>query len=155
MPCESQKTVAMTFPADGTVFDYFGARSPHEVHCFDCSFISGVYWWLHVWSTVTKRRRNSFGLRLNMSKQCSEVVMRFRFCFTERKRGTHLADSFLMPNFSCGIFCMHSVEMSTMSAMSLIFYRRSANTISWIFLGLLHRKRMFGQAWIHSTNIWW
>ena len=85
-------------------------------------------------STVTKRRRNSFGLHLNMSKQCFEVVMRFRFCSTVSKRGTHLADSFFMPNVSCRTFCMRSVEIFTMLAISLIFTRRSANMISWILL---------------------
>jgi hypothetical protein len=42
MSFESQKTVAVTFPADGTVFAFFGACSLGEVHCFDCYFISGV-----------------------------------------------------------------------------------------------------------------
>src|SRR5436190_22033977 len=81
-----------------------------------------------------QRRRNSFGLRLNMSKQCFEVVMRFRLCSNVSKRGTHLADSFLMPNVSCRTFCMRSVEIYTMLVISLIFTRRSANTISWILL---------------------
>jgi len=57
--------VAITFPDDGIVFAFFGAGSPSEVHCFDCSLVSGLYQWIHVSSTVTKRRRNSFGLRLN------------------------------------------------------------------------------------------
>lgn len=38
----SQKTVAMTFPADGTVFAFLGAVSPPAVHCFDCFLVSGV-----------------------------------------------------------------------------------------------------------------
>ena len=73
-PCESQKTVAITFPADRTVFAFFEARSPSEVHCFDCSLVSGVYQWIHVSSTVTKRCRNSFGLRLKRVKLCSKVA---------------------------------------------------------------------------------
>jgi hypothetical protein len=42
MPFESQKTVAMTFPAHGTVFAFSGACLPGEVHYFDSSFISGM-----------------------------------------------------------------------------------------------------------------
>jgi len=63
-----KKRGAITFPADGTVFAIFGAGSSGEVHCFDCSLVSGVYQWIHVSSTVTKRRRKSFGLRLNSVK---------------------------------------------------------------------------------------
>ncbi|GFX00086.1 hypothetical protein TNCV_3080821 [Trichonephila clavipes] len=32
----------MTLPADGTVFVFSRAGSPFSVHCFDCSFVSGV-----------------------------------------------------------------------------------------------------------------
>jgi hypothetical protein len=81
---------------------------------------------------VTKRRRNSFGLRLNSSKHCFQVVIGFRSLSTVSKRGTYLADSFVIPKYSCTIFCTGSDEMPTISTISLIFIRRSANTISWI-----------------------
>ena len=42
IPRESQKTDAMTLPAGGTVFVFFGADSPLSVHYFDCSFVSSV-----------------------------------------------------------------------------------------------------------------
>lgn len=42
MPHASQKTVTITFPADGTDFAFFGALSPLETHSFDYSFVSGV-----------------------------------------------------------------------------------------------------------------
>ena len=113
MPCESQKTVAMT------------------LRLLWCTFAGWSPLFFHFWQS--RNAVETFGLRFNLFKQCSEVVMRFRFCFTASKRGTHLAVSFLMPNFSCRIFCMRSVEMSTMSANSLIFTRRSAHG-SWIFL---------------------
>ena len=76
-------------------------KTPGEVHCFYCSLISGVFRWIPVSSTVTKRRRNSFGLRLNGVKHCSEVVSRLRLLSGVSKRGTHRADSFLMSNISC------------------------------------------------------
>ena len=34
MPYESQKKVVMIFPANGTVFVFFGADPPVAVHCF-------------------------------------------------------------------------------------------------------------------------
>ncbi|GBM16391.1 hypothetical protein AVEN_129715-1 [Araneus ventricosus] len=35
-------TVAITLPADFTIFAFFGAGSPLKTHCFDCSFVCGV-----------------------------------------------------------------------------------------------------------------
>ena len=42
-----QKTVAIIFPADFTVFTFFGAGLSDEVHCFDCCFISSVKYQVH------------------------------------------------------------------------------------------------------------
>ena len=131
-------SVALTFPAHRIVFAFFEARSPGKVHCFDCSLDFGVYQWIHVspTTTVTKRRRNSFGLRLNSVKHCSkvEMVSRLRLLSGVRKRGTHRADSFLMLNISCRIWSTQFFEMpTTLSAISRTFNRRSANTTSWIF----------------------
>lgn len=41
-PAIFQETVAMTFPADGTVFTIFGALSPAPIYCLNCCFVSGV-----------------------------------------------------------------------------------------------------------------
>lgn len=41
-PCESQKTAAITFPADKAVFAYFGAHSSGELHCFCFLVLLGV-----------------------------------------------------------------------------------------------------------------
>jgi hypothetical protein len=38
----SQNTDAMTFPADGTDFVFFGTEKPASVHCFECCLYSGV-----------------------------------------------------------------------------------------------------------------
>ena len=131
-PCESQKTVAINFPADGTVFAFFGADLVGEIHCFNCCLVSGVYQWIHVSSTITKRRRNSFGLRLNGVKHCSEMVSRFRLLSGVSKSGTQRADSFLMSKISCRIGPTRSFEMPTVSAISRTFNRRSVNARSWI-----------------------
>ena len=61
--------MTIIFPADTTVFAFFGARSLGEVHCFDCSLVSCVYQWIHVSSTVTKRRRNSFRQCLTLKQR--------------------------------------------------------------------------------------
>jgi hypothetical protein len=42
MPSAFQNTDAMTVPADGTAFVFFGAEQPASVHCFDCCLDSGV-----------------------------------------------------------------------------------------------------------------
>jgi type II secretory pathway component PulF len=123
MPFESQKMVAMTFRADGTVFAFFGACLPGKVHCFDSFFI---FWYammdpcfINSYETAKKLLRIAL---LNKSKHYFEVVIRFRLLSTVSKRGTPLADSFVIG----------SDEMATISTISLIFIRRSANTISWI-----------------------
>ena len=59
IPRASQKTDPMTLPADEIVFVFFGAEPPLSVHYFDCSFISGVKWWIHVSSMVMGRRKQS------------------------------------------------------------------------------------------------
>lgn len=55
----------MTLLIDRLTFAFFGARSPSETHFIDCSMVSSMLWWIHVSSTVTKRRKNSFVSRLN------------------------------------------------------------------------------------------
>ena len=35
IPFSAQKTDAIIFPADGTLFPFFGPGSPSLVHCFD------------------------------------------------------------------------------------------------------------------------
>lgn len=99
--CESQKMVAITFSTDWTVFTFFGARLPGEVDCFECLLVSAVYQWSHVSSMVTKRCRNSCGLRLNLFKHCFEVVSRLPLLAGVSKRGTHGVDSFRITKISC------------------------------------------------------
>ena len=93
-------------------------------------------------STVTKRRRNSFGLCLNMPNSA-----------LPRKRGTHLADSFFMPNVSCRTFCMRSVEIFTKLAISLIFTQWSVNTISWILLTIFSIVTSIGRPGRSSSKM--
>jgi len=106
----------MTLPADGTVFAFFGADSPFSVHCFDCSFVSGVKWWTHVSSMVMNRRKNSALLLRNIAKHSIETSSRRCFCSIVSKRGTHLAHSCLISKFSANMRCTALFEMFTMSA---------------------------------------
>ena len=71
IPSASQKTVAITFPADETVFALFGALSPGATHCFDSCFVSGVRW-IQVPFTVTNRLQKYYTLRLSIVKHRSE-----------------------------------------------------------------------------------
>lgn len=76
--------VVVTFPTEDTVFTFFGARSPSKTHCFDFSFVSSVYQWFHVSSTVSKRRRSSSEFRLNSARRVFEVILRWRLFFSVR-----------------------------------------------------------------------
>ena len=66
---------------------------------FVSSFSSRMKQWIHVSSTVMNRRRNSSGLRWNISKHCFEIVMVTLMIHSEQTR--HLADNFFIPNYSC------------------------------------------------------
>ena len=130
IPRVSQKTDAITLPADGTVFAFFGADSPGPVHYFDCCFVSGVKWWTH----VMNRRRTSALLLRNIAKHPIETPSRRCFCSIVNKRGTHLAYNFFMPKFSVNMRCTPLFEMPNMSAISGTFSWWSSNTLLWIFL---------------------
>ena len=69
----------MTWPADGTLFAFFGADSPLSIHCFDCSFVSGVKWSIHVSSMVMNRPKKSASLLWNIAKHSIEISS--RHCF--------------------------------------------------------------------------
>jgi len=86
-----KKTDAITFPVDKVVFAFFGPDSPLTIHCFDCSFVSGVKWWTH----VDPWRKNSALFLRNIAKQFIETFSRPCFWSIVSKRGT----AFSCPNF--------------------------------------------------------
>ena len=55
------KTDAITFPADGTAFAFFGRGEPGCFHCLDCCLDSGVKCWPQVSTIVTNLSRNLSG----------------------------------------------------------------------------------------------
>ena len=122
IPCAFQKTLAMacvfrdlgnfgkvmTFAANCCVFGRFGALSSGLADCFHPSRDYGVWWWIHVSSFITNRRKNSFGSLLKYAKFCSKVVTRMRLWSIVSNRGTHLARSFLMHKCVCKILITRS-----------------------------------------------
>ena len=129
IPRASKNTDAMTFLADGTVF--FGVYYFLSVHCFDCSFVSGVKWWTHVSSQVMNRRKKLSLLLYNIAKHSIETSLRRCFCSIVSKRGTHLAYSSLMFEFSVNIQCKALFKIRTISVSSRTFSGQSSNTSSW------------------------
>ena len=123
----SQKTYAMTLPADGTVF-FFGTDSPLSVHCFDCSS-SQVWSDGHIfrpWLWIDEKTRlycceTSPNTRLQHPHDAVFTIV--------SKRGSHLAHSILMSKFLVNMRCKSLFEMPTMSASWCTFRRRSSDTI--------------------------
>ena len=89
------------------------------------------------------QRRNSSGLRWNISKHYFEIVTRSRLWSTVSKRGTHL-DSFFIPNYSYKIKITMLCDMPVASTSSRTFisqnnivdfiddfWRSSFNWTSW------------------------
>jgi len=59
-------------------------------------------------------------LRWNISKHCFEIGTRSHLWSTVSKRGTHLVDSFFIPNCSCKIEITVPCDMSVTSTSSLV-----------------------------------
>ena len=131
-PASIQKIGAIILPTNETVFTFFRADFPLWVHCFKCTFTSGVKWWTLISSMVMNRWKNSSLLRLNIIKHLMETSPRRRFYSTVCKRGTHLSNNFLMSKFSVNMRCTALFEMHTMSASSRTFTGASSKTILWI-----------------------
>ena len=128
------KKLAITFPADFTIFTFFGADSPGEVHCFwlflRLRWSNGCF--VHSNESTQKFIWNS--LRWNISKHCFEIITRSRLWSTVSKRGTHLADSFFIPNCSCKNWNHCAMwYVCGLNKRSCTFTCRSVKTISWIF----------------------
>ena len=145
IPRASQKTDAMTSPTDKTVSAFFGADSPLSVHCFDCSFVSGVKWRTYVSSMIMNRRKKSALLLWNIAKHSIETSLRRCFCSIVSKRGIYFEHSFFMSKFSVNMQCTALFEMPIISASSRTFIRRSSNNILWIFITILVAVTSFGR----------
>lgn len=105
----------------------FTWRSP-----FFRMFLGGVFWWIHVLSTVRKQRKTTFGLPLKLDKHFFEVVIQLRFLSIVNKRATHLADSFLITKYLCKTEITDLCDRLAAFSRSSTFTHRSSNIISWI-----------------------
>ena len=82
-----------------------------QVHTDDCRLGFGVKWWSHVSFIVTYLRKNSALLRLIIFHHCSESSTRRCFWSKVSSRGTHFAQSFLIPKYSWMIWCTYLVDI--------------------------------------------
>ena len=98
------------------------------------SLVSGVKWWIHVFSIVIYLRKNSFLLPWNSCKQRSESSTH---CFWSpvSKRGTYFEHSFLIDKCSCKMVNTLPSYIFNSSAISRNFNLRSTRTSFFMFSG--------------------
>ncbi|GBL82175.1 hypothetical protein AVEN_106001-1 [Araneus ventricosus] len=121
IPRASQKTVAITLPADFTVFAFFGSGSPLKIYCFDCP-LSLECSSVSMFSPQLCIDAETRGLRRKSTNPASALI----------KRDTHLAEIFFTPNFWCKIENSVLWDMPAASTISRTLIRRSLKTISRI-----------------------
>ena len=104
---EYQKTDAITVFTGITVLTFFGGGEPR----------------FHAWSQ--KCPKNCYESAPNSFKQSREIVSRSRFFSTRSSLVIYLAEILENPSSFTIMFCACSYEISTVSAISLIFNLRS------------------------------
>jgi len=82
---------------------------------------------------VTNRDSKSFGSRPKISKSCSDDWHHWRFSYTFRHFGTHLAESFRIPKYSWMMYPTRSREIPSCSAIDLAEICRPSKINSWIW----------------------
>ena len=103
---------------------------------------------------VKPKPKRLLGLWLKKCKQLCESRNRWRFWSIVSKRGTHFADSFLMPKSSCKISITDRIDMPATSDYSCTITFESSNTTSWIFFmisGIVTSFNIpdrFGPGWV-------
>lgn len=78
----TQKLVSITFPVDGTIFDFIGADSAEKSTVLIVSWCPACSDRMQVSSTVTKGMTKSLELRLILTRHLPETTTRFRFCLS-------------------------------------------------------------------------
>ena len=79
--------------------NYLTCIPQNSVHCFNCSFVSGVKWWTHVSSMLMNRCKKSALLLWK--------ILTTLFLVHYDKRGTHLELRFLMLKLSVHMQCSY------------------------------------------------
>lgn len=108
--------MAITFPADRAVFAFFQSTFAGSSPLFRLFLDLWCVWmdgWIYLSSTVTKQRRNSYGLCLNSAKLCSAAVSWLCLLSGVNK----CSDSFLMSEISYRIYPTRSFWMPTVSGI--------------------------------------
>lgn len=96
---ESEKIVAMVFPADETTFAFLGADSPFKVHCFNC-------WSLECCHGSRFHQRSRFDQKTpaNCDWRGLKAVTNNSDAFACCPPSTIRTPTFLYPALSCRIF---------------------------------------------------
>ena len=111
--CERNKNTKKRFGAS-FFRRRFARPSPHFqlIFCFWRIIMNSCFINTYITS------QNYFKLRWNMPKHCSDATTRARLWSAVSKRGTHLADSFLMPKHSCKMCHTHPTEMFSLTNLT-------------------------------------
>ena len=129
------------------VFGRFGRLSPSPLHSADALFNFRVKWWIHVSFIFLYRRKKSFLLRVNSFKERSESWIRYCFCSTVSKRGTHLEYKFFILKFSCITLNTVSFVIFRMSLKFCNFTFRSDKMIFRICFCVFGRRHLSWTTW--------
>ena len=112
LPGKFRKTLDMTFPADGIVVAFFGARSPGKTYCADRTFISGCSGGLMSLNDYLTQQELAW-----IAFKDGQILLRswraIPFLINRQQTRHPLADSFLVPSFSWRIISMRAIEMFT------------------------------------------
>ena len=125
MPFASQKTEAITFPADDTTLAFFGGEEEGCFHRGDCRLVSRSKWWTQHSSWVWNRSRKFAGSASKSAKFTRDMTSLVCFWSGVKSCGIHQAETFDIPSSLCRMFSIRSREMSTASAIWLTVKRLS------------------------------
>ena len=147
--CASKNMEAKTLPADVCIFGRFGQLSPAAVHSADSWFDSRVRCCIHVLSNVTYLSKNSFLLRWNSCKQCSESSTHCCSWSTVSKLSIYFEQSFLIDKCSSKMVNTLHSDIFNSSAISRNFNLRLAKTNLWSFWCFMGQLPNLG-----DLNVW-
>lgn len=150
IPRASQKTDAMTLPADETLLPSLEPILPFQ-------YIVLIVLSYRVWSVMFQPwlwiEAKTW---LCCAKHSIETSSQCCFCYIVSKHGTHVIHSFVTSKFSINMQCTILLDMSTMSVSSGTFSRRLSNIILWVFLTISILVISFGRPlWCSFWQVVW
>ena len=134
MPFASQKTEAITFPANDYNVAFIGGGEEGCFDCMGCCLVSGSKWWTQHSPWVRKHSRKLAG-SASKSYFCCVLLIRRQ----NLGRGTHQAETFDMPSSLSRMLYTRSWEMPTALAIwltvnRLVIHHHVVNMVD-VFLG--------------------